>query len=169
MERKKENGEPYKIPALRLPALSGSWALCTEGLAHPHTQEIRPIVFNYNLSQGHDDVVLAHLNHRLVMMCLRLLRAEVWSTEGKKRLHRVTARLVPDAVLRDLGFREEPRGANVWIVVPKDGGVFDGSEERNGISCVHPVQAYVDLRGQPERAKEAAAELRARLLRPRAR
>ena len=45
--------------------------------------------------------MLAHLNHRLVMMCLRLLRAEVWSTEGKKRLHRITARLVPDTVLRD--------------------------------------------------------------------
>ena len=38
------------IPAFRLPALSGSWALCTEGLAHPHTQEIRPIVFDPNLS-----------------------------------------------------------------------------------------------------------------------
>ena len=53
------------------------------------------------LADGHDDVVLLHLNHRLVAMCLRLLRAEVWSTEGKKRLHRVTARLVPDTVLRD--------------------------------------------------------------------
>ena len=96
-----EDGKPNKIPAFRLPALSGSWALCTEGLAHPHTQDIRPIVFDHNLAQGHDDVVLAHLNHRLVMMCLRLLRAEVWSTEGKKRLNRITARLVPDTVLRD--------------------------------------------------------------------
>jgi hypothetical protein len=34
-------------------------------------------------------------------MCLRLLRAEVWSTEGKKRLNRITARLVPDNVLRE--------------------------------------------------------------------
>ena len=45
--------------------------------------------------------MLAHLNHRLVQMCLRLLRAEVWSTEGKRKLHRVTARLVPDEALRD--------------------------------------------------------------------
>ena len=101
VERKGDDEEPGKIPAFRLPALSGSWALCTEGLAHPHTQEIRPIVFNDNLAKGHDDVVLAHLNHRLVAMCLRLLRAEVWSTEGKKRLNRITARLVPDTVLRD--------------------------------------------------------------------
>jgi ERCC4-related helicase len=101
VERKDENGESCEVSAFRLPAFSGSWANCTAGLAHPHTQDIRPIVFDNNLSQGHDDVVLAHLNHRLVMMCLQLLRAEVWSTEGKKRLNRITTRLVPDTVLRD--------------------------------------------------------------------
>lgn len=96
-----DDGKTTKIPAYRLPALSGSWALCSEGLAHPHTQEIRPLVFEHRLADGHDDVILVHLNHRLVTMCLRLLRAEVWSTEGKKRLNRVTARLVPDTVLHD--------------------------------------------------------------------
>jgi hypothetical protein len=96
-----EDGTTTKIPAYRLPALSGSWSLCSQGLAHPHTQEIRPLVFEHRLADKHDDVVLVHLNHRLVAMCLRLLRAEVWSTEGKKRLHRVAARLVPDTVLRD--------------------------------------------------------------------
>ena len=36
-------------------------------------------------------------------MCLRLLRAEVWSQEGqKKRLNRVTARVVPDSALQHL-------------------------------------------------------------------
>jgi hypothetical protein len=69
-----------------------------------------------------------------------------------------------DAVLKEAGFREEPRGANVWLVIPDDAGVFDGSENKQGIACVHPVQAYLDLLGHPERAKEAAAELRSRLL-----
>jgi SNF2 family DNA or RNA helicase len=101
VERKEEDGTLNTIRVFRLPALSGSWALCTGGLAHPHTREIRPIVFDPNSSHGHDDVVLAHLNHRLPAMCLRLLRAEVWSTEGKKRLNRITARLVPDTVLRE--------------------------------------------------------------------
>ncbi|MGB3653501.1 MAG: helicase-related protein [Rivularia sp. (in: cyanobacteria)] len=82
-----------------LPPLKSSWAVCSEGLAHPHTKEIRPLVFDPELAHGKDDVVLAHLNHRLVQMCLRLLRAEVWSKEGKKGLHRVTARLVPNSVL----------------------------------------------------------------------
>lgn len=86
-------------PVFRLPPLSGSWAQCYEGLAHPHTGTIRPIVFDHTLTSGRDDVVLAHLNHRLVQMCLRLLRAEVWSTESRKRLHRVAARLVPNSAL----------------------------------------------------------------------
>ncbi len=51
------------------------------------------------MANGRDDVVLVHLNHRLVQMSLRLLRAEVWSDAGRKKLHRITARLVPDNVL----------------------------------------------------------------------
>lgn len=78
-----------------LPALSGSWAACTAGLAHPHTGEIRPIAFDPDVTRGRDDVVLVHLNHRLVQMCLRLLRAEVWSRESNKNLHRVTVKVLP--------------------------------------------------------------------------
>ncbi|MCU0842843.1 MAG: hypothetical protein MUC79_14155, partial [Thiobacillaceae bacterium] len=88
-----------RCPVFHLPRLTGSWAHCTEGLAHPHTQVIRPIVFDHALAQGRDDVVLAHLNHRLVQMCLHLLRAELWASDSRRRLHRVTARLIPDAAL----------------------------------------------------------------------
>ena len=80
--------------AFYLPSLKASWAVCAEGLEHPHTKEIRPIVFDAELTRGRDDVVLAHLNHRLVQMCLRLLRSEVWAMGSRKSLHRVTARLV---------------------------------------------------------------------------
>jgi len=83
----------------RMPALTGSWARCTEGLAHPHTQEIRSITFDHAVAQGRDVLVLVHLNHRLAQMAMRLLRAEVWASGGLKRLHRVTARLVPDSAL----------------------------------------------------------------------
>jgi hypothetical protein len=86
-------------PIFRLPALRGSWAACAEGLEHPHTKEIRPITFDHAVADGRDDVVLMHLNHRLVQMCLRLLRAEVWSEVGRKKLHRFEARIVPDAAL----------------------------------------------------------------------
>jgi hypothetical protein len=67
-------------------------------------------------------------------------------------------------VLESLGFREEERVANVWLVVPKDEGVFQGAGEPDRIACVHPVQAYLDLKDQPERAKEAAEQLRSELL-----
>ncbi|KAG8150186.1 DISARM system SNF2-like helicase DrmD [Burkholderia catarinensis] len=83
----------------RMPALSGSWARCLEGLRHPHTQKIRPITFDHAVASGRDDVVLVHLNHRLVQMCLRLLRAEIWAQDDVKKLHRVTIRTVPDALV----------------------------------------------------------------------
>lgn len=51
------------------------------------------------------------------------------------------------------------RGANVWLVVPKDVGVFHGQRKVEDIQCVHPVQVYLDLKGHPERATEAADEL----------
>jgi len=86
-------------PIFHLPALKGSWARAAEGLVHPHTGETRPIVFDHALANGRDDVVLAHMNHVLVQMCLRLLRAEVWSPAGKKKLSRVAAATVPDDVL----------------------------------------------------------------------
>lgn len=68
------------------------------------------------------------------------------------------------AVTEDLGFREESRGANTWLVVPNDDAVFAGAEPVDGVRCVHPVQAYLDLKDHPERAAEAASELRRRLL-----
>jgi hypothetical protein len=67
-------------------------------------------------------------------------------------------------LLKKLGFREESSGSNVWIVVPKDEGVFHGSNKVEGILCVHPVQVYLDLFGHPERAKEAAENIRHEIL-----
>lgn len=86
-------------PSFILPPLMGSWAACSQGLAHPHTGEMRALVFDPDLTRDRDDVVLVHLNHRLVQMCLRLLRAEVWSRAGQNNLHRVTAKIIPNSVL----------------------------------------------------------------------
>ena len=63
-------------------------------------------------------------------------------------------------LLAALSFREDDRGANVWLIVPNDEGVFHGAATRNGIHCVHPVQAYLDLHAHPERAGDVARELR---------
>jgi hypothetical protein len=98
-------GQPGLKPAGRpgefhLPVLTGSWSLCADGLAHPHTGTIRPIAFDHSVTVGRDDVVLCHLNHRLVQMSLRLLRAEIWSQTGGSKLNRFTARMVANSALQ---------------------------------------------------------------------
>lgn len=75
-----------------VPALPGSWQRAMVGLNHPHTHQRRPITFDHDVAKGRDDLVLAHLNHRLVQMCLRILRAEVWALDDRKSLHRVSLR-----------------------------------------------------------------------------
>ena len=60
-----------------------------------------------------------------------------------------------------LSFREVARGSNTWLVTPNDEGVFHGATtSHDGIVCVHPVQAYLDLHAHPERARDVARELR---------
>ncbi|MFH1113519.1 MAG: type IV toxin-antitoxin system AbiEi family antitoxin [Pseudomonadota bacterium] len=63
-------------------------------------------------------------------------------------------------LLSALSFRSEARGANVWLVIPNDEGVFHGATKLDGIRCVHPVQVYLDLGAHTERAEEAAHKLR---------
>lgn len=83
----------------RLPLLSGSWQRALDGVRHPYTQAVRPITFDNAVASGRDDVVLVHLNHPLVQMSMRLLRAEVWSTGSRRGLHRATTRTVPSHLL----------------------------------------------------------------------
>jgi len=86
-----------------LPPFSGAtWGKVMEGLEHPHTKVIRPITFDHDIVRNRDDIVLAHLNHRLVQKCLRLLREELWSLDDAKKLHRISVRSVPDSDLSEL-------------------------------------------------------------------
>lgn len=89
------NGSIFEVPLL-----GGAWGRASAGLDHPFTHERRPVTFDHETAKGRDDVVLAHLEHELVQLSLRLLRAEVWSLEEGKRLHRVAVRSVPDADLQ---------------------------------------------------------------------
>ena len=79
-----------------VPILPGAWGRSLRGLEHPHTGVRRPITFDQESAKDNDDVVLAHLNHKLVQMCLRLLRAEVWALEDTKKLHRIAFRSSKD-------------------------------------------------------------------------
>ncbi len=70
----------------------------------------------------------------------------------------------PAGLLASLHFRDEPRGGNLWLVFPDDDGVFHGALEQSGVRCAHPVQVYLDLKGHPERANEAAEKIREEFL-----
>ena len=77
------------------------------------------------------------------------------------RLTSLFVRDVPSAAwLNALDLVEGSRGANLWIIVPADNAVLVGARMVDGIPCVHPLQAYLDLKAHPERASEAAARLR---------
>jgi superfamily II DNA/RNA helicase len=84
-----------------VPLLTGSWGRTTHGLEHPHTGKRRPITFDNSVAEGRDDVVLAHLNHPLVQMSLRLLRAEVWAHEDRRKLNRIAVRMIPSSIAPD--------------------------------------------------------------------
>ena len=81
--------------AFDVPVLAGSWSQVLNGLNHPHTGEKRAITFDHALVKGREDLVLAHLNHKLVQMSLRLLREEIWSIDDVKHLQRVAIKSVP--------------------------------------------------------------------------
>lgn len=86
-----------KGTVFEVPILPGSWGRATLGLEHPHTCLRRPITFDHEVAKGRDDVVLAHLNHKLVQMCLRLLREELWKLDDVKKLHRITVKMISDS------------------------------------------------------------------------
>lgn len=65
---------------------------------------------------------------------------------------------------REIGLREDLKGANVWLVVPNDEGVFFENSRREDVRHVHPVQAYLDLKGHPERSEEAAGSIKKKYL-----
>lgn len=94
-----ESPEGVRARCFRLPELPGAWAGARNaGLAHPVTGEERLVTFDPDAVRGRNDLVLLHLKHRLVDLCLTLLREELWSRRSK--LSRVTARVVESDVLR---------------------------------------------------------------------
>ena len=104
----------------RLPDLPGVWGQArNDGLRHPVTKQERPVTFDQDaVAAGRTDVVLMHLGHRLVQMCLRLLRAELWAGGSAAKLSRVTAKIVPGDLLRSPAIVAHGR-----VVISGDGGM----------------------------------------------
>ncbi|MFC5947040.1 DISARM system SNF2-like helicase DrmD [Pseudonocardia lutea] len=88
-----------------VPPLTSSWERAAAGLTEKlerkdQTPRQRPVTFDPAVAAGRDDVVLAHLNHPLVAMSTRLLRAAVSNPEIE--LHRVAAVVSDDPRLEDV-------------------------------------------------------------------
>ncbi len=90
--------------------------------------------------------------------------ASAWQHARFAGFRTVTVYVQELSSLSALHFRPEERGANVWLIVPDDPGVFDGAVDIEGIRCVSAVQTYLDLLAMPERSQEAADELRQKQL-----
>ncbi len=82
-----------KVPVFEVSQLTRSWAAATRDLYDPISGVVRPITFDHDVAADADDVVLAHLNHRLVSQAMRTLRSEIWSSGADVRMGRVSARL----------------------------------------------------------------------------
>ncbi len=94
------HGEPIEV--FEVPQLTRSWATAARDLYDPIANLTRPITFDHAVAADADDVVLAHLNHRLVAQAMRTLRSEIWSSGADIRMGRVSAR-VGGPELTDLG------------------------------------------------------------------
>jgi ERCC4-related helicase len=151
-----------------------SWRKCREGLIHPHTHRERPITFDPEAVKDRDDVVLGHLNHRLVQRCLRLLRAEIWAPAEQQKIHRVTARLVPHAALRAPAILAHARLTVVSRdsqrlheeVITAGGTIVQGRLERINVSQVNDLLAVQSGAEPPETVTQRLAELWPQFARP---
>jgi hypothetical protein len=83
--------------------------------------------------------------------------------------HRLSTLFVPSIppapILSEAGLQPGPIGANTWLVEPFDRSVFQDTVSEEGVTFVSPLQAYLDLKGNPERSDEAARALRPLVLR----
>lgn len=123
----------------------------------------------HDIVMGHvtgSGVELAHELHRRLAEAdvehafTGLAAAWVWDMFARFRLVSVYVDGDPRTAAERIGLRREARGANVQLIGPDDGGVLDGRRTISDLPCVALPQIYIDLTHLPERAAEAAQELR---------
>ncbi len=74
----------------------------------------------------------------------------------------VSAYLRKPELLSDAPGRPVQSGGNVWLITPKDDGVWQNTQEAKGLPLVSDIQIYLDLLQVGLRGPDAADELRAR-------
>lgn len=66
----------------------------------------------------------------------------------------------PESVASELNLRATERGANLHLIGVGQQRLDMGQQRPQDLPCVHPSQVYLDLQGLPERASEAAVQIR---------
>src|SRR4029079_14062452 len=69
--------------------------------------------------------------------------AWLWTKFAPFELTTLYVRSMPSrALLKKIDFAEQQQHANIWFVVPSDGGVFDRIQQRDDVQCASPLQVY---------------------------
>lgn len=90
-----------------------------------------------------------------------------WLLDGFADFRLVTCYVsgtIDPTLLKEAGFLETERGANIWLMQEADEVALLGSRVVDGVEVVSPWFAYVDLSIHPERSQEAADHLREHIL-----
>ncbi len=114
---------------------------------------------------GSGTELVAELHHRLADADIKhaftgLPAAWALGHHARFRLASVYIDGDPRDAADAVGLRRGAKGANVQLIGPDDGGVFDRGRDVDGYPCASPAQIYLDLLNLPERAREAANDLR---------
>jgi hypothetical protein len=104
----------------------------------------------------HQRLVAAGVDHAFT----GLSAAWEMAHHARYRLNSVYVSGDPRAAIEAAGLRRSDRGANVQVIGPDDEGVFAGVRTVERLPCVSAPQVYLDLLNLPERAREAADQLR---------
>ncbi|MDQ8199379.1 type IV toxin-antitoxin system AbiEi family antitoxin [Pelagicoccus enzymogenes] len=87
-----------------------------------------------------------------------------WYAAWLRRAHTtppiVSAYVGAEVIKRFKLGRSVDSGGNLWLIVPKDEGVFQGIQQVKGFPLVSDPQIYLDLIKSGQRGPEAAEELR---------
>ncbi len=69
-----------------------------------------------------------------------------------------------DELAAELQLKPAPSGANVWIFIPGDDGIYYGAQNVGDVAVASNVQLYLDLINFKGRGEEQAAAIRQQLL-----
>lgn len=151
-----EEGDEHRVRPRNREALLDAWEdeyrFDRHQILHGHSSGT-----GIELARGLEER-MAGLNYRYAFTGL----AAAWAYRGfaRFRLSSVFVEGDPHEAADEMGLRINDRGANVQLIVPDDSGVFIGARVVEELTCVSAVQTYLDLKHLPERAAEAAEDLR---------